>query len=67
MFSDMPDFVCWETRRTVVGVSREEYERLRTEVPQPGHPDPGLDRDTWFHRPGPFAPGGTAKQVPVGG
>ena len=50
MFSDTPDFVAWNTGRTVLWVNREEFARL----PAAGDPNPGglpprgAPADTWF-------------------
>ena len=62
MFSDRPDFVSWITRRPVIGVSREQYLHLAKGDLRGDLPDPGLDRDTWFHREG-LSPGGTAAEL----
>ena len=55
MFSDTPDFVAFTTGRSVVWVTRAEYERLpgtRPEREPPtdvGLPVRGTPADTWFH------------------
>lgn len=67
--SDTPDFVAWETRRTVLWLTPAEHARLpRWDEPNPaGLPVRRSSGDTWFHPDERFprAPG-RERRVPAG-